>query len=120
MIRRSGLPITTLRLYSVFGSWEEPGRLMPTFAAQGLKGTLSPLVAPYTVRDYVFVDACIMTASSSDIAPARIFNIGTGRETRLDELVRFVSAELELVVEPVWGSMENRAWDTSTWKANPA
>ena len=43
---RKGLPITTVRVFSAYGPWEEPGRLMPTLVARGLEGRLPPLVAP--------------------------------------------------------------------------
>jgi UDP-glucose 4-epimerase len=124
MSRRSELPITTLRLYSVFGPWEEPGRLMPTLAVHALRGALPPLVAPDTVRDFVFVDdvvdACVLAARTSGVQLGAIFNVGSGQQTRLDELVGFVREELHLAVEPVWGSMKPRAWDTRVWVADPA
>ena len=34
---------TTLRLYSVYGPWEEPARLMPALLLRGLDGRLPPL-----------------------------------------------------------------------------
>src|SRR5262249_24369371 len=40
--------IPTLRLYSVYGPWEEPTRLIPTLLVRGLDGTLPPLVDPDT------------------------------------------------------------------------
>src|SRR6266542_4306745 len=38
--------VTTLRLYSVYGPYEEPSRLMPNIVARGLMGELPPLVNP--------------------------------------------------------------------------
>ena len=32
----------------------------------------------------------------------------------------FVRAELQLKVEPSWGSMENREWDTRIWISDPS
>src|SRR5436309_393229 len=49
-------PIQTLRLYSVFGPFEAPARLIPRLVSCGLEGRLPPLAAPSTARDYVFVD----------------------------------------------------------------
>ncbi|MEM8805939.1 MAG: NAD-dependent epimerase/dehydratase family protein, partial [Cyanobacteria bacterium P01_G01_bin.38] len=48
--------LPTLRLYSVYGPYEEPSHLMPTLIAQGLQGKLPPLVNPDIARDYVYVD----------------------------------------------------------------
>jgi nucleoside-diphosphate-sugar epimerase len=54
--QRERVKIATLRLYSVYGPWEDPGRLMPTMVVQGLAGKLPPLVDPRVARDYVYVD----------------------------------------------------------------
>ena len=56
MGHRSGLHVPTLRLYSVFGPYEEPTRLVPQILVRGLEGTLPPLAAPETARDFVYVD----------------------------------------------------------------
>jgi len=47
--------LPTLRLDSVFGPYEDPGRLLPTLIKHGLKGTLPPLAAPDVARDFVYV-----------------------------------------------------------------
>ena len=49
-------PITTLRLYSAYGPFEEPSRLMPTLIKKGLQGELPPLVSPDTARDFIYID----------------------------------------------------------------
>ena len=50
--QRTGLPIRTLRLYSAYGPYEEPTRLIPTLIVEGLQGRLPPLVNPDVARDY--------------------------------------------------------------------
>ncbi|MCX6356677.1 MAG: NAD-dependent epimerase/dehydratase family protein, partial [Candidatus Aureabacteria bacterium] len=40
--QRAKLPIITLRLYSVYGPYEEPTRLMPTLIIKGMEGVLPP------------------------------------------------------------------------------
>src|SRR5204863_142015 len=54
--RREGVRIRTLRLYSAFGAYEDPNRLMPTLIGRCLKGEFPPLVRPETARDYVYID----------------------------------------------------------------
>ena len=41
-----GVNVTTLRLYSAYGPWEEPTRLVPTLIAKGLGGEIPELVSP--------------------------------------------------------------------------
>ena len=111
--------ITTLRLYSVFGPHEDPGRLMPTLIARGLKGELPPLVNPDVARDYVYVDdvveAYLLAATTSAQEPGAIYNVGTGVETTLRQVVDVARRVLELSVEPAWGTMPNRIWDSKVW-----
>jgi nucleoside-diphosphate-sugar epimerase len=120
--RRHNVLITTLRLYSVYGPFEEPTRLIPTLIVRGLEGQLPPLVNPDIARDYVYAedvnDACLLAAAGDEIGA--VYNIGTGVQTSLRDVVDVARAELHITAEPHWGSMPNRSWDTSVWVANNA
>jgi nucleoside-diphosphate-sugar epimerase len=120
--QRDDLHVVTLRLYSVFGPWEEPGRLMPTLVARGLEGRLPPLVAPDTPRDFISVrdtnDAFLLAARRSDAPRGAVYNIGSGRETKLREVVEIARAELGVDDEPRWGSEPQRDWDAKVWVAD--
>jgi dolichol-phosphate mannosyltransferase len=119
-----GLHVATLRLYSVYGPWEDPRRLVPALVVHGLRGELPPLVAPDTARDFVQVeDACeafLLTAATPVAGSNGIYNVGSGVQTTLRELVNVVRRELNVSVEPQWGSHDPRTWDTNTWVADPA
>jgi len=114
---------TTLRLYSVFGPWEEPTRLIPTLLTRGLHGELPPLVSPKVARDYVYVDdvvdAFVLAAQTSTEDPGVVLNVGTGTQTTIHELVELVRRQLRVDAVPVWGSMPEREWDTDVWVADP-
>jgi UDP-glucose 4-epimerase len=115
----SKLRIPTLRLYSVYGPYEEPTRLMPTIIVKGLKKELPPLVAPHIARDYVYVDdvvqAYLLAATKENQEPGAVYNVGTGVQTTLRDVVDVARRALGITEEPKWGSMENRIWDTGTW-----
>ena len=49
-------PITTFRLFSVYGPFEEPSRLIPTLVRLCLEGRNLTLVDPETARDFVYID----------------------------------------------------------------
>ena len=120
--QREGVRAVTLRLYSAYGPWEEPKRLLPTLIAHALRGELPPLVNPDVARDFVYVEdvaeAFVLAAAK---APAgRIYNVGTGVQTTIEELVALVRRILPVEDEPQWGSMDDRVWDTGTWVANAA
>jgi nucleoside-diphosphate-sugar epimerase len=117
-----GVRLPTLRLYSVYGPYEEPARLMPRLILCGLEGKLPPLVSPDVARDYVYVDdvcdAYILAANRSAQEPGAVYNVGTGVQTTLRDVVDVARRVLEIAVEPVWGSMPERRWDTSVWVAD--
>ena len=112
--------LTTLRLYSIYGPWEEPTRLVPRLLVCGLRGELPPLVSPNVARDYVYVDDAVeafMLAAASD--DAGVFNVGTGAQTSLAELVAMTRKQLNVSTTPEWGSMPDRHWDTDVWFSDP-
>jgi nucleoside-diphosphate-sugar epimerase len=118
-----GVAIRTLRLYSVYGPWEEPARLMPTLVARGLRGELPPLVDPGIARDYVYADdvsdAFVRAAATSGQEPGAVYNVGSGVQTALGDVVEVARRVLGVAAEPSWGTMEARRWDTSIWVSDP-
>ena len=51
--------------------------------------------------------------------PGRVYNVGSGRQTTVAEVVEAVRKLAGIQAEPQWGSMPDRRWDTETWVANP-
>ena len=120
--QHENLPVTTLRLYSVYGEYEDPGRLMPTLIRRGLSGELPPLVSPDTARDYVYiddvVDAFLLAAGSRVQKSGAVYNLGTGVQTSLRQVVDVARKVLAIRAEPQWGEMTARPWDTNCWVAD--
>ncbi len=119
-----GLPAVTLRLYSIYGPWEDPDRLMPALVCEAMRGRLPPLVGPQTARDFVYVDDCceaLLRAAErgAPAGPGATLNIGSGAQTRLDELVEIARTSLDVKALPEWGTMEQRGWDTNVWVSDP-
>jgi dolichol-phosphate mannosyltransferase len=114
----------TLRLYSVYGPWEEPGRLLPALIERALGGTYPPLVAPDTARDFVWIDdVCDALVRGAAVDPCHrgaVVNIASGRQTTLRSLVAIVREAFGLADEPQWGTMQRRSWDASVWVGDPA
>jgi dolichol-phosphate mannosyltransferase len=110
-----------LRLYSAYGPWEEPDRLVPTLLGRALGGELPPLVSPRVARDFLHVDdVCeAFVTAARDAPPGRVYNVGSGRQTTVAEIVEVVRSLTTVEAEPRWGSMPDRRWDTEIWVANP-
>ena len=120
--RKYRMNLTTLRLYSVYGPFEEETRLIPSLVRFGLQGNLPPLVNPDVVRDFVFVgdvvDAFITVATTPRQDLGQIYNVGTGVQTSIREVVEVAKRVMNIPDQPKWGSMLNRHWDTKTWVAD--
>jgi polyisoprenyl-phosphate glycosyltransferase len=112
-----------LRLYSIFGAWEEPDRLVPRLIEKVRQGQLPPFVSPDISRDFVDISDCIEAFLDAarlmrpDIR-GQSYNIGSGQKTTIAELVKIVQQEFQIAEEPVWGSMPNRKWDLAEWYAD--
>jgi dolichol-phosphate mannosyltransferase len=120
--RRDGLRAVTLRLYSVYGPYEDPRRLVPRLASHGLRGELPPLVSPTIARDFVavddVVDAFVLAAARGTPEAGAVYNVGSGVQTSIAQLVALARRVLDVEVEPDWASMPPRIWDTDTWVAD--
>ena len=53
--RHPQMAIVTLRLFSVYGPWEEPTRLIPTVIRRARAGLPLEMVSPDVARDFVFI-----------------------------------------------------------------
>jgi nucleoside-diphosphate-sugar epimerase/glycosyltransferase involved in cell wall biosynthesis len=123
--RFKGFPCTHLRLYSIYGPWEERERLIPTLVKLGLQGQYPPLVNPAISRDFVYIDDCtrafvqaaLLTCQSQ---PGGTFNIATGTETSLADIAQLAKEVFAIPTSPVFGSMPNRKWDLSNWYGDPS
>jgi nucleoside-diphosphate-sugar epimerase len=120
--RAHGDPIVTLRFYSVYGSWEEPARLLPALIVRGLRGEWPPLVHPSIARDFVHVDdavdACVVAARAASAQRGEVFNVGSGVQTTIGDVVALAQRVLPIRGEPPWERMPARTWDTTTWLAD--
>ena len=122
--RKHDFHAATARLYSIYGPYEEPGRLIPTLLIHCFRGELPPLVSPNTARDFVYVDdaveALIRIAGGKQVLPGAIYNVASGVQTTVSDAVDKARELLQVAAEPEWGGMPQRAWDTSVWVGNPA
>jgi len=116
--QRFNRPIFTLRLYSVYGAFEEPPRLIPSVIMKGLKGGYPTLSAPETARDFVYtedvVSAYLLVARIGHaLPPGEIYNVGSGNQTSIHDVVSVARSVFGQELDPVWGSMPNRQGDSS-------
>ncbi len=111
----------TVRLYSIYGPYEEPARLIPALVIYGLRGALPPLVSPDVARDFVYIDdaveAIVRVATSG--RGGVIYNVCTGVQSPLSAVVDIARLLMNVPAEPMWASMPRRPWDTDQWYGSP-
>ena len=120
--QQSGSHVVTLRLYSIYGAYEEPNRFMPSLVLHGMDGQYPPLTNPKTARDFVHVedavDAYLLAVTARGQEAGAVYNVGTGVQTSLGEVVELARSLFSLKAEPTWNNMPGRVWDTDIWVAN--
>ena len=117
-------PCVNLRLYSIFGPWEEKDRLIPTLIASGLKGVYPNFVDKSIARDFVYIDDCNAAIVKAAITicktnPGISINIASGVKTTMEDVANTARRLFNISAEPEFGSMVNRKWDITEWYGNP-
>lgn len=110
-------PIVTLRLFSVYGPYEESGRFVPTAVLRAIKNeTIDVVQGPR--RDFVYVgdvvDAyldCLRLKNYKE----RIFNISSGIQTSIEDTARLIVKLSGSRAKIAVGAYKPRPWDTSFW-----
>ena len=114
-------PIVTLRLFSAYGPYEGSSRFIPTLLKALYYGKRMNLVSPEISRDWIYiediVDAYLMIDKLKKFK-GEIFNIGTGRQKNIGEVVRLSSGITGKTTIFNWQGMDNRIWDTDYWVAD--
>lgn len=121
LARKRSLRMTTLRLYSVYGPYEDPSRLIPTTICSGYRGGYPPFADRATSRDFVHVDDVMNAFEAVAICPGNpgtIYNVGSGVGRTLSEVAETSRRAFRLSGEPQWGDFPARQWDTTVWVAN--
>jgi polyisoprenyl-phosphate glycosyltransferase len=122
--RHRGLACANLRLYSVYGPYEDPSRLIPTLITEGLQGRLPNLVNPDISRDVIYVeDVCVaFLLAALNLEPSDYggsFNICSGQKTTIREIASLSREVFQIEQEPVFETMPDRMWDVVNWEGNP-
>ena len=119
-----GLRSTVLRAFQVYGPGDHAGRLVPTVLRAARDGTVLPLTAPGSRRDWVHVDdvveVCVRAALADDLAPGTVLNVGTGRQTTNEELVAAAERATGRRIRTDVGAHPGRSWDTGCWVSDPS
>lgn len=117
------LPTLNLRLYSVYGPYEDSSRLIPNICRASLSQKLPKFAGPHVSRDFIHVNDVVQAFVNAAlmITPeiyGDSFNIGSGNATTLSELAKLSREIFNIGEEPAYSSDQSRDWDTDNWYAD--
>ncbi len=119
------MPVVNMRLYSIYGPYEDSSRLIPVLCERSLRGSLPTFASPEVSRDFIHVDdvAAAFAAAALRMSPAIFgdsFNIGTGVCTSLSSLAKLAQQSFDISSAPSFSTGSGRSWDVENWYANPS
>jgi nucleoside-diphosphate-sugar epimerase len=88
-----GIPAVTVRVFSAYGPWEEPTRLVPYVMDCCLRGVRPRVTAGHQPRDFIHVDdvvALLRRAAQDPLRLGPVLHAGTGRQTTVREMIETI------------------------------
>ncbi len=95
------MPAVELRLYTPYGPWERPGRLVPHTILSALRGEDIRMTSGDQERDYLHIDDVVeamLLAMRRSLPPGAVYNVCSGVGTPIRDIVKRI---LRLMGYPV-------------------
>ena len=122
MVRKFGLPIVTVRPFAVYGYFEEKERLIPTVIKSCLTNSELKLSSPKSVRDFIFIEdvieAYLLAIKNIQKIKGEIFNLGTGKQSTIAEVVRIIKKITNSTIKPAYGEVKISQLEPKHWLAD--
>ena len=108
------LPVITLRLFTPYGKFDSPGRLICDLMMALIRNKPLEILSKHTKRDFIYIDDVITAleiASQQLDIDGEIIDIGTGNEISVEEIVNTSNrlSDNELVIN--WNDTKQRDVD---------
>jgi len=116
-----GLPVVTLRLFSPYGPWDDPRRLIPYIITSFLRRETPNLSKPTSVRDFIFIEDVLdllLAIPQKPISTDRIFNLGSGQQDAIGDVAAVIAAIIGNCPAPAWGKVQPHRPEPQVWVAD--
>ena len=120
LARQAELPFHHMRLFSVYGDFEENGRLVPTVLKAFTRNEVLRLASPFSVRDFIYVDDAVKALLHPVEAkiPSGIYNVGTGIQSSVQDVVSALASIAPQACPLEYGAVPPRPGEPKTWVAD--
>ena len=118
-----GLPAVTVRPFLVYGPGQPPPKLVPAAVLAALAGQDFPMTEGRQMRELTYVDdvvAGLLAAATVPAAQGGVFNLGSGDERPVVDIVRLIYALAGGTGQPRPGAIEARSNDMQRFCADTA
>lgn len=106
--------VVVLRLFSVYGPWEAPTRLIPSAIRAALGNQEMALTAPGYRHDWIYVEdvvqACVRALQAESVG-GEIINVGSGEQWSNEDVLDVVQAVCGREIRTRVGAYAARPWD---------
>jgi nucleoside-diphosphate-sugar epimerase len=117
-----GRPVATVRVFSAYGPWEEPNRLVPYVMNCCYRGENPRCTAGLQPRDFIYADDVVdllKLAAHHPAAVGQILHAGTGYQQRVRDMVDTIVAVCGGgKVQAEFGSQPLRPDEPTCWRAS--
>ncbi|MCI0379454.1 MAG: NAD-dependent epimerase/dehydratase family protein [Gemmataceae bacterium] len=118
-----GRPVCVVRIFTAYGPWEMPPRLVPYLLECWQRQQAPQLSSGRQKRDFIHVrDVCelLRVAGQHPDAAGRILHAATGNVHSIRELVETLRMIAGASQAPVFGALANRSGEPEDWSASNA
>jgi nucleoside-diphosphate-sugar epimerase len=117
-----GRPVATVRVFSAYGPWEEPTRLVPYVMGCCLRGERPGVTGGGQPRDFVYVAdvvALLKLAAEHPAARGQVLHAGSGRQQSVRDMVEAILAVCGGGrLEAEFGAEPTRPGEPAAWVAS--
>jgi nucleoside-diphosphate-sugar epimerase len=119
-----GRPVTTVRIFSAYGPWDDPGRLVQSVMASCLRQEPPRVTGGGQRRDFIHVEDVLdllLRAACCPAAQGRILHAGGGRPCTVRDMVEtIVEVCTAGRLRPRYGEVPARPDEPASWVADLA
>ena len=116
-----GKPVSVVRLFSAYGPWEEPARLVPYVMGCYYRSETPRVTPGQQPRDFIHVEdvvALLKVAADQSAARGAILHAGTGQQRTVRDMIEMITEVCGGTRRPEYGSEPLRPDEPTSWVAS--